>query len=96
MIIGVCRMVLSIGQAYSLKEKRHIVKSITGRIKARFNASVAEVDYNDVWKSAAIGVAYVTNESSHADRMLSNIVNFVEGDGRVELVDYTTEKIYYD
>lgn len=94
MVIGACKIFLSIDDAFSLKEKRHIVKSIISRIKARFNASAAEVDLNDKWKNAVIGIACVSNDSGHADSMLSSIVNFVENDGRAVLIDYTTEIIH--
>lgn len=96
MVIGVCRIVLSIDEVYSLKEKRHVIKSIIERLKSRFNASVAEVDLNDTWKNAVIGVSCVSNEAAHADSMMANIVNFVENDGRVFLVDYSTENIFVD
>lgn len=94
MVIGVCKIILFIDQAFSIKEKRHIVKSIIERLKSRFNASVAEVDLNDKWKNAVIGISCVSNEASHADSMMANIVNFVERDGRVEIIDYSTEIIY--
>jgi len=93
MVIGVCQITLSIDQAFSLKEKRHIVKSIIERLKSRFNASIAEVGLNDKWKNAIIGIACVSNETSHADSIMANIVNFVEKDGRVEIIDYSTEII---
>jgi uncharacterized protein len=96
MVIGVCRVVLSIDDAFSLKEKRHIVKSIIERIKSRYNASIAEVDLNDKWKNAVLGIACVSNDAAHADSMIANIVNFIENDGRTYIVDYTTEKIYID
>jgi uncharacterized protein len=96
MVIGVCKIILSTEEASSLKEKRQIIKSLIERLKSRFNASVAEVDLNDAWKSAVIGVACVSNESSHVDSMIANIVNFVENDGRLVIVDYTTENIYVD
>ena len=96
MVIGVCRIVLALDEVFSLKEKRHIVKSIVERLRSRFNASIAEVDLNDTWKNAVIGVACVSNEAGHADSMLASIVNFVENDGRAILVDYTTETIFVD
>ena len=96
MVIGVCRIVLSIDEAFSLKEKRHIIKSIIERLKNKFNASVAEVDLNDKWKNAVIGIACVSNETGHADSMMANIVNFVENDGRAFLADYSTEIIHVD
>ncbi|TYQ15613.1 UNVERIFIED_CONTAM: hypothetical protein Cloal_2084 [Acetivibrio alkalicellulosi] len=96
MVVGVCKVILRIDKAFSLKEKRHIVKSIVERLKSRYNASVAEVELNDVWKSAVIGITCISNKSSHADSMMANMVNFIENDGRAELFDYTTEIIYVD
>ena len=94
MVIGVCKIVLSIDNAFSLKEKRRVIKSIIGRVKAKFNASIAEVDMNDTWQNAVLGVACVSNEAGHTDSMLENIVRFIEKDGRVILVDYSIERIY--
>lgn len=96
MVIGVCRVVLSIDEAFSLKEKRHVVKSIIERLKSRYNASVSEVDLNDKWKNAVLGIACVSNEAGHADSMMSNIINFIENDGRTFIIDYSTEKIFVD
>ncbi|MDF2523962.1 MAG: hypothetical protein K0R31_1603 [Clostridiales bacterium] len=96
MVIGVCKIEISIDEAFSLKEKRHVVKSIIERLRSRYNASIAEVDLNDKWQRAVIGISCVSNEAGHADSMMSNIVNFVENDGRAMLVDYTTEVIHID
>jgi len=89
-------MELSLESAFSLKDKRQIVKSIIERLKSRYNASIAEVDLNDTWKNAVIGVSCVSNDAKHIDSMLNNIVNFVENDGRAVLFNYNTEKIYID
>ncbi len=94
MVIGVLKLVLSLDGAFSLKEKRGIIKSILKKMKSRFNVSVAEIGLNDKWKSAVIGAVCVTNEASHADSMLANMVNFVESDGRTVVVDYSTEIIH--
>lgn len=96
MVIGVCKIELSIDEVFSLKEKRHIVKSMIERLRSRYNASVAEVDFNDKWQRAVIGISCVSNEAGHADSMMANIVNFVENDGRAVLVDYSTEIIHID
>lgn len=94
MVIGVCKINLLIEEAFSLKEKRRIVKSLIERLKSRFNASIAEIGLNDKWQSAVIGIACVSNEGGHIDSMLSSIIEFVENDGRVIITDYNTEKIY--
>jgi uncharacterized protein YlxP (DUF503 family) len=94
MVVGVCKVILNIDSAFSLKEKRQVVKSIVERLKSKFNASVAEVELNDVWKNAVIGISCVSNEASHADSMMANMVNFIENDGRAVLFDYSTEIIH--
>jgi len=94
MVVGICRMILGLDDAFSLKEKRHVVRSIIDRLKTRFNIAVAEVDMNDKWKNAAIGAVCVSNEAGHADSILAEVVSFVEKDGRAVLVDYTTELIH--
>ncbi|MCL2322627.1 MAG: DUF503 domain-containing protein [Oscillospiraceae bacterium] len=94
MVIGVLTLNLYLEDAFSLKDKRHIVKSLIERIRNRFNASVAETDLNDVWKNAVISVVCVSNDSSHIDSMLSNIVEFAQNDGRFFIENYSTEKIF--
>lgn len=96
MVVGVCKVVLSMDDVFSLKEKRHVVKSIIEKLKARFNASIAEVELNDTWKNAVVGIACISNDAGHADSMMANMVNFVENDGRAVLVDYTTEIIHVE
>lgn len=62
----------------SLKDKRQVVRSVAQRIRNKFGAAVAEVDDNDVWQLATIGVACVSNSERHAREMLDEIVQFVE------------------
>jgi len=94
MVVGVCKINLLVEEAFSLKEKRRILKSLIERLKSRFNASVAEVDLNDKWQTSVLGIACVSNEGGHVDSMLSSIIEFVENDGRVIITQCSTEKIY--
>ncbi|SHH60012.1 hypothetical protein SAMN02745135_01334 [Caloranaerobacter azorensis DSM 13643] len=91
MIVGTCKMDLFIYEASSLKEKRHVIKSLIGKIQSRYNVSIAEIDLNDTWKKSAIGFACVTNDTSHANSIISNVINFIENDGRVEITNYDIE-----
>lgn len=87
-MVGVCSITLIMHEPNSLKEKRHILKSIIERIKSKFNVSVAETGLNDKWQSAQIGVAFVSNDRVHIDKTLNNVINFIKNDYRVEVVDY--------
>ena len=91
MIIGSCEIKLMIYESNSLKDKRQIVKSIIGRISSRFNVSISEVGLNDSWKTSVIGLACVTNDTKHANEIISKVLRFIDGDSRVEIIDYNIE-----
>ncbi len=92
MIVGVCRLTLSIPGSYSLKDKRRVVKSLVERVRHRYNVAVAEVDEHEVWNAAVIGVCCVSTGSAHAREILDHVVAFVaNGHDDAELVDHTVE-----
>ena len=82
MIVGVMTAQLSLHGIASLKEKRSIVKSLIGRLKSRFNISIAEVDHQDSKTIAVIGVAVVSNDARFIDQQLDAIIGFMRNDGR--------------
>ncbi len=91
MIIGSCMVEIMIHDANSLKDKRQVVKSIIGKLKSRFNISVAEVDLNEKWRLSVIGFACVTNDTIHANKQISNVLKFIEHDTRVEIINENIE-----
>lgn len=91
MIIGSCKIYLEAEWVFSLKDKRMIVKSLLEKIRHKFNVSVAEVENNDIHKSIVIGIACVTNETSHADSIINNVINFIENNTDAVIVDVITE-----
>ena len=78
MVIGTCRITMHLPACHSLKEKRQIVKSLIARIRNQFNVSIAEVDENDRWQIAQLGVACVSNESRHAHEILAHVRQYIE------------------
>lgn len=64
--------------ATNLKEKRAVLKSLITRISKIFNVSISEIDFNDVWKSAKVGIAIVSNSGKIFDSTISNILEFIE------------------
>jgi uncharacterized protein YlxP (DUF503 family) len=78
MIIGVATVELSIPGNGSLKGKRSVVKSLLARLQREFKISAAEVDANDAWQRAVIGMACVSNSTHHAHSVLTNAIRAME------------------
>jgi uncharacterized protein YlxP (DUF503 family) len=72
-VVGVLTMELRIEHAHSLKEKRHVVKSLKDRLRNKFNVSVAEIDDMDLHNSAVIGVAALSASRDFATKVLQAV-----------------------
>jgi uncharacterized protein YlxP (DUF503 family) len=78
MIVGVCRITLRLPESGSLKDKRQLVRSVTKRLRNKFNVAVAEVGGNDTWQIATLGITCVSNDARHAREVLDHAVAFVQ------------------
>ena len=93
MRVGVLQVDLHIPGSGSLKEKRMVLKSLKERIRAGFNASVAEIDAHDMWQRATIGIAVISNDKRHIDSVLNKIKNCFEHNRNISIIDYQIEII---
>jgi uncharacterized protein YlxP (DUF503 family) len=92
MHIGVCQIKLRLPENLSLKGKRRVLKSITTRVRSKFNVAIAEVDDNDRWQLATIGICCVSNDGRQTNEILSRVVSFIsEGRFDIEILDHEIE-----
>ena len=96
MLVAVLVAELRIPDALSLKDKRRRMSALTGRIRAKFPVSVAEVGCQDLLQRGRIGVALVTTDARLAQSMLDRITDILGGDGEVEMTDRTIEILRID
>jgi uncharacterized protein len=75
----------------SLKEKRYVLSSLKARLRSRFNASVAEVDFQNKWQRSLIAIALVGSDHATLDGACTRVRNFIEGDHRVQIADAMEE-----
>ncbi|HEY8240562.1 MAG TPA: DUF503 domain-containing protein [Kiritimatiellia bacterium] len=93
MVIGVLQASISIPASQSLKDKRSVIKGIKDRILNKMNVSVAEVDNQDVWKTAVLAFATIAAHKDVVEKRLSEVSHFLRSDPRYVLVDYRIEMI---
>lgn len=95
MNVGALIVRLRLPENHSLKGKRKVLKSIIAQVSNRFNVSIAEVDDQDLWQLATLGVSCVSNDGRHANEILSHVMNFIENArGDAEIVDYEIELVH--
>ena len=71
--IGVLTLEIVLQNSHSLKDKRHVVKSLKDRLRAKFNVAVAEIDYQDLWQRAVVAAVTVSADPVFAEKVLQSV-----------------------
>jgi len=88
MFVGIVRIELHLPGAASLKDKRAVLRSLKERIRLRVQAAVAEVDHQDLWQRAALGVAVVSGERRQVGELLQSVRHLADGTPGAEVIDW--------
>ncbi|HYJ33959.1 MAG TPA: DUF503 domain-containing protein [Candidatus Binatia bacterium] len=82
------RLELHLPASDSLKAKRSVLNRVKERVRSGFNASVAEVEHQDLWQRATLGVAIVGSAPGALDNVLRDILRAVEREDRLQVLDF--------
>ena len=96
MIVSMLMVVLELPDMESLKDKRRIVHGLRDRVIRKFHVSAAEVDLHESLTFAQIGVALVSNDKQHGERVMQKVLAFVEHNLPGRLQDVQTHTEIYD
>ena len=88
MTVGVLQIEIAIPDAFSLKDKRRVVKGLKDRIAHAHNVSAAEVGALDEHRRSILGFAMVSNDSRYVEGALSKLVDLVRLTPQVSLIDF--------
>ena len=77
MFIGVARFELYIPQSESLKDKRRHLRPVVETVRKKFNVGVAEVDFNDLWQRAAVGVTCASGSPRQCAKVLREVEKII-------------------
>lgn len=93
MFVGICQIELLLPHAQSLKDKRFVLSSVKTRIGNKFNVSIAEVDQNDLWQRATLGLSLVSNERKYLDQVFTKILNLLGNEAELEVIQHRLEVV---
>lgn len=68
---------LHIPQATSLKAKRSVLLSLIETVRARYPVAIAEVDHQDKWQRAEIGLAAVSSSARQVEEILDGVERYI-------------------
>lgn len=91
MFVLIVKMCLSIPESQSLKDKRMVVRSISGKLKTRYKVSFAETGENHKWQRAEIGIAIVSGNYTYLDLLENTIRYFISDNFPIEILEWDFE-----
>ena len=91
MVIGAARVELHVHGSQSLKQKRGVVRTISQRVRNRFNVAIAEVGGQGTWQRVVLGISTVSGDSQSARRRLEKTIDFIEDLHLAEVIDQEVE-----
>jgi len=91
MVIGVCKVELSIPNSFSLKDKRRVLKSLIARVRNKFNVAISEIEENDSWQKAILGISSISNNSQFTNKILNEVIDFIDKERNLIIINYSIE-----
>ena len=76
--IGLLTLELHLPYAHSLKEKRVVLQRVKDRLRGKFNVAVAELDHQDVWQRALLGVVSISSSEQNLRQVLEGALREAE------------------
>ncbi|HXZ20813.1 MAG TPA: DUF503 domain-containing protein [Candidatus Acidoferrales bacterium] len=91
MPIGLLTLEIYIPDARSLKDKRQVLRSLKDRLRRQFNIAIAELDHQETWQRALVGVVTISPDTRHLEDSLEKVANESERLLGRDLVGSTVE-----
>lgn len=91
MIIAVLKVDFYLHGASSLKDKRTIIRGIKDRLNKKFNVSLAEVDFQDKWQRARLGIVQVGSDFKYLEQNMNTIFKMLDSNASAEIIEHSLE-----
>jgi hypothetical protein len=94
MFVATALVTIHLFDSFSLKDKRQVARSTLARLRNQFSVAAAEVDTQDNWNLLTVGLAYVSNDASHASEVIDHAIRYIEASRPdVEITESHTEVV---
>ena len=91
--VAILSATLHLAEGSSLKDKRHVVKSLLEQTRNKFGVSVAEIGSLDLWQKAEIAAAVVGNDAAVCNSVMDKTLDYWESNPAFEIIESSIEMI---
>jgi uncharacterized protein len=91
MPVGLLTIEIQLPYAHSLKDKRAVIQKLVSRLQSRFNIAIAEMDHQDAWQRAALGMVSISSSQTVLESSLQQVLAEAEKILGNDVTQYTLE-----
>ena len=91
MNVGLCVVEIHLSTSHSLKEKRRVLRRIKDQLRGRFNVAVAEIDHQDLWQRATLGIVSIAGRREILESCFAQVRGIIEREVPGEVADFQVE-----
>ena len=77
MVVGLLQVEVHLPRSQSLKDKRAVLRSLKDQLRGRFNIAVAEVEANEKWQRATLGISTLGESRVFVERLLRDVTDWL-------------------
>ena len=77
---------IHIARAESLKEKRRVLKSVKTNLRNKFNISISELDYHELWQRSRVGIVRIGNRDTK--QVFDKMLNYLKSIKNIDIIDF--------
>ncbi len=89
--VGLCIVQMHLPGVTSLKQKRQVLRSLKDRLRGRYNVAVAEIDHQDLWQRATLGIVGIASARVPLEQTFTSIQDEVESRVPGQVLSYDVE-----
>jgi len=78
MVIGLLLLDLHLPYSRSLKDKRQELNRIRDRVRKKYNAAYAELDFQETWQRSRVGIVTLNSQPGLVEEQLQAVLRDVE------------------
>lgn len=91
MMVGILTLMYHLPNSHNLKNKRQTLQSFKQILRKKFNISIAEIGYHDLWQKSLIGISMISNNQKIIDKIFNKVIKEIEYHNKGYILNYHTE-----
>jgi uncharacterized protein YlxP (DUF503 family) len=96
MFVGVVRVEVLIPSAFSLKDKRNVLRGVKDSVFSRTGVRIMELSGDDKWNFSSLGFAVVSSKEAEVKKWVEDVLRILSENDDIEVIKKGIDYFKYE